>query len=451
MSETNGNMKKAAWAAGVLAFGIFGWLRIRETLPPRADELKAMLASALAETPASYTAEYGEEFDLLAQLPGHYGKAYLQNEIDTAKTGTQYTQIFLEAEARDASKVKAGKIVSVRVEDTQPPAVTFEKQYDTVPLHGEYDPSANILSVSDPVDGEITAAEKPARGAYTVTSDVVTGKAGVYTVRVTARDKNGTESVSEYPVTVESYVLAGPESDPEELPRIAFSKDRLELAVGEEYEAADALLAVTSHDGKELAEADELAENTYTVSGFAGDTSKAGIYRVTVRAMNENGDTASAFMSVSVGTPEEIAAAMNVDPSSAAGQVYLFLTGEAGFNRAAACGIMANISRESGYRPTADNSGLYHGLCQWGGGRLSYLYDWCWGNGYDPESIDGQLNYMMFELQTKYTGVLEVLRNVPDSADGAWQAGASFVAGFEGVPGLEGSTGARAAELYYTN
>ena len=59
-----------------------------------------------------------------------------------------------------------------------------------------------------------------------------------------------------------------------------------------------------------------------------------------------------------------------------------------------------------------NNAGLYHGLCQWGEGRLSRLYDWCYANGFEPDSLEGQLNYMRMELEGSYAGVLAQLQQL---------------------------------------
>ena len=58
-------------------------------------------------------------------------------------------------------------------------------------------------------------------------------------------------------------------------------------------------------------------------------------------------------------------------------KVFSFLTREMGFNSAAACGIMANIERESNFKPNIiakDSNGRYSGgLCMWNGSRLRNL------------------------------------------------------------------------------
>ncbi|MBQ1257072.1 MAG: hypothetical protein IIX93_07340 [Clostridia bacterium] len=86
-------------------------------------------------------------------------------------------------------------------------------------------------------------------------------------------------------------------------------------------------------------------------------------------------------------------------------KIFLFFTNIAGYSEAAACGIMANMKKESGFRPNAISSGGgYHGLCQWSKSRFQTISSYCEKYGFDPYSLEGQLNYMMHELATTAYG-----------------------------------------------
>ena len=103
--------------------------------------------------------------------------------------------------------------------------------------------------------------------------------------------------------------------------------------------------------------------------------------------------------------------------------VYTYLTEEMGLNTAAACGVLANIEYESGFDPTVwGDGGTSHGLCQWHSGRCSNLSRFCEENGYDVDSVYGQMAYLEYELTNSYPSVLEDLQNVEDSASGAYDA-----------------------------
>ena len=120
---------------------------------------------------------------------------------------------------------------------------------------------------------------------------------------------------------------------------------------------------------------------------------------------------------------------------------YLFLTGEMGLNRAAASGILANIRRESNFNPASGSS--YYGLCQWGGGRLSNLKSFCSKNGYSSSSLEGQLRFLWHELQNSYPSILRDLQSVPNTAQGAYDAGYLFCYDYERPAAKETSSVSR--------
>ena len=103
--------------------------------------------------------------------------------------------------------------------------------------------------------------------------------------------------------------------------------------------------------------------------------------------------------------------------------VYQFLR-KAGFNNAAVCGIMANIQCESSFNPgdkVLDTNNLYsYGICQWNGSRFTRLKQ-CRPTDY--HTLNGQLNYLVYELERYYPRVYNYLRSVPNTAEGAYQAG----------------------------
>ena len=97
------------------------------------------------------------------------------------------------------------------------------------------------------------------------------------------------------------------------------------------------------------------------------------------------------------------------------------------------------------FNPTAGD--YYYGIIQWGGGRRDSLVSWCAANGYEYDTLDGQLAFMYHELTTGYTGVYDVLMNTPDTAQGAYDAAVCFCQHYE----VAASTGNRpdVAVAYY--
>lgn len=138
-------------------------------------------------------------------------------------------------------------------------------------------------------------------------------------------------------------------------------------------------------------------------------------------------------------------------------QVFQYLTQKLGFNSAASCGIMANIEHESEFKPNLvirDANGLPSGgLCQWNGGRFTNLRNFCNNRGYDYLSIEGQLEYLQYELQKdSFKHIYKYLKNVPNSKEGAYNAAYYWCYYFE-IPRNKAtkavSRGNAAAEKYW--
>ncbi len=122
--------------------------------------------------------------------------------------------------------------------------------------------------------------------------------------------------------------------------------------------------------------------------------------------------------------------------------VYDYLVDTLGFSTAAACGIMANIDRESSFVPTAkSSSGRYYGLCQWSPSRTSNLKSYA-GSRYN--TMEGQLDFMLYEMKKSYTSVYNTLVSVSNSASGASTAAWNFCYYYEG-PGNTSTPNSRAS------
>lgn len=134
-------------------------------------------------------------------------------------------------------------------------------------------------------------------------------------------------------------------------------------------------------------------------------------------------------------TPEQTAERPSGNPFASGSNeavIFSFLTGKMGYNRAAAMGVMANIKYESGYRPVIDGDrGTSFGICQWHLGRKTNLINWCGDNGYDYQTLEGQLHFLQYELTTRYPTVHSYLKRVEDSGEGAYDAGYYFCFNFE--------------------
>lgn len=111
---------------------------------------------------------------------------------------------------------------------------------------------------------------------------------------------------------------------------------------------------------------------------------------------------------------------------------YKYITEVMGYNRAVACGILSNIQYESNFRPTAiGDSGNAYGICQWNSRRQS-LINYCENNGFESwQDIYGQLGYLNYELENNKKSVGNYLKSLPDTAEGAYEAGYYFCVYFE--------------------
>ncbi len=119
-------------------------------------------------------------------------------------------------------------------------------------------------------------------------------------------------------------------------------------------------------------------------------------------------------------------------PDSNEYAIYAFMVGEMGYNRAAAMGVLANIKYESSYNPDCNgDGGTSYGICQWHAGRKTNLISWCEENLLDYTSLDGQLRFFKYEITTRYASVHSYLRDVENSADGAYDAGYCFCFNYE--------------------
>ena len=128
----------------------------------------------------------------------------------------------------------------------------------------------------------------------------------------------------------------------------------------------------------------------------------------------------------------ELQPTVNYESGSNKEIIYRFLTQQMGYNRAAACGVLANVRYESDYSPTCyGDSGTSYGICQWHAGRKSSLISWCENHGYDYKTLKGQLYYLEYDLKNNYPKVHSYLKGVPNTADGAYDAGYYFCFNFE--------------------
>lgn len=119
---------------------------------------------------------------------------------------------------------------------------------------------------------------------------------------------------------------------------------------------------------------------------------------------------------------------------SAGEEIYKGLMAR-GFTDVASAGILGNIMQESSLDPTATNSSGYHGLVQWDPeNRWPAAKNWIISQGKDPDSIDGQLDYISVESEQRYDS-----KNKVNATSTPEEAAKSWLRWFEGATGQEDS------------
>ena len=92
-------------------------------------------------------------------------------------------------------------------------------------------------------------------------------------------------------------------------------------------------------------------------------------------------------------------------------------------NPYAAAGIMSNIAAESSFNPDAGNSSFLsinsYGICQWSSERKTALKKYADSKGESTSSLNVQLSYMYYELETSYPSLKTYLENATSASDAA--------------------------------
>ena len=88
----------------------------------------------------------------------------------------------------------------------------------------------------------------------------------------------------------------------------------------------------------------------------------------------------------------------------------LLKSGLPNMNLTIALGIAGNIDAESGFNYTIlGDKGSSYGLCQWHAKRMSNLIRYCKGNGLDYMSPEGQVKFLIHELNNGYKHVYDFI------------------------------------------
>lgn len=158
--------------------------------------------------------EYGSSFDPEQFVDRHNGELTITGEVDPMCVNTYKVTYSLSAEdEKYHQNVEKTYEYIIKVQDTSAPKIRLKE--DTVYLEpgDSFDPSGNIETVSDIVDGDLEKGENCDAGKYTVDSEINTGEPGTYEIKITAQDRNQNRSSAVYTVVVKDK-----EEEPEEAP-----------------------------------------------------------------------------------------------------------------------------------------------------------------------------------------------------------------------------------------
>lgn len=112
-----------------------------------------------------------------------------------------------------------------------------------------------------------------------------------------------------------------------------------------------------------------------------------------------------------------------------------------GYSPVSSAAIVGNLAAESKLNPNATgDNGTSHGIAQWHNERWRMMDQWTKQHGMDPNSLDGQIHYLDWELKNRYQGVYNQLRNSNDLKS----ATAAFTTGFERPAGSQNGAEASA-------
>lgn len=125
-------------------------------------------------------------------------------------------------------------------------------------------------------------------------------------------------------------------------------------------------------------------------------------------------------------------------------QIWNFLRAN-GFTAEAAAGVMGNMFAESGCQPAIEEygGGGGYGLCQWTGSRRTDLINYCANNGYDYSSLEGQLNFLLYELDAYGLSYIKNITSVEEATR-------VFLTEFERAGIIRWSDRINAANDYYS-
>ena len=228
-----------------------------------------------------------------------HGQGTDTTKLDDAKTGTELQILADKSPVKGWTKVRYNNLtgyaytkwlVMGETPDTpdtdEAPVITCEDELK-VTVGDKLSLNDLNLAVKDKEDGDLTDK------AQIDTSKVDTSKIGEYELKITVEDSKGNKAEK----TVKVIVQQKDDSVP-----VIKSKDELNVTVGDKISIADLDLAVTDKEDGDLTDKADVDLSKV-------DTSKAGIYQITIKVKDSFGNETTKTVRVTVNekgeTPEE--------------------------------------------------------------------------------------------------------------------------------------------------
>jgi hypothetical protein len=147
-----------------------------------------------------------EDWDCFQFLEAYGGNEIIfdRERIDLSQPGEHVINVTVNSADEYGQTCSVSDSFTVCVVDAVAPVIEFKNETVSMIAGGEFDPSGNLLSVSDNVDGKLSLSEKLLPGSYTISSAVNNLKVGTYRVTVEALDRQGNKESHSYSVVVRS-------------------------------------------------------------------------------------------------------------------------------------------------------------------------------------------------------------------------------------------------------
>ncbi|MEE8807833.1 MAG: immunoglobulin-like domain-containing protein [Lactimicrobium sp.] len=142
------------------------------------------------------TIEAGSDVSLYDAIHASGGTLSASGSINTSKPGSYPVVYALRAMDKYGREILKKRSVIFTVEDTTAPVITLKTDQLQIAQGADFDPSGNVSSIMDTVDGSI------AKDKWQITSQVNTSQPGSYPVMIEAADTSGNSASASYTVTV---------------------------------------------------------------------------------------------------------------------------------------------------------------------------------------------------------------------------------------------------------